>query len=134
MTGAEPTHRMTPITREQSRDTGMAMVLLLLIVRLRFGADQWLWGALVLQVLVMTVPRIFRPVAVVWLGLSHVLGAISSRVLLGAVFFLVVTPIGVLRRLSGADAMRLKGFGAGKASAFVVRRHTFTRRDLEKPY
>lgn len=112
----------------------MAMVLLLLLVRLRIPADGLLWAALVVLVLVMTVPQAFRPLAVVWLGFSHVLGAISSRVLLGSVFFLVVTPIGLLRRLAGADTMRRADFGRGETSVFIERRHTFTRRDLEKPY
>lgn len=125
---------MTGMPRDQSRDTGMAMVLLLLLLRLRFAVDGLVWGGVALQVLTMTAPQVFRPVARVWMGLSHVLGAISSRILLGAVFFLVVTPVGLVRRLAGADPMRLREFGRDETSAFVPRRHTFSRRDLEQPY
>ena len=63
----------------------MAMVLLLLIAYVRFRRESLLLGALALQILAMTVPRIFSRVAVVWLGLSHVLGTVMSRVLLTAV-------------------------------------------------
>jgi hypothetical protein len=41
-----------------------------------------------------------------WMALGHVLGWINTRILLGAVFFLVVTPIGAVARLFGRDPMR----------------------------
>ncbi|HEU4640019.1 MAG TPA: SxtJ family membrane protein [Candidatus Binatia bacterium] len=40
-----------------------------------------------------------------WMALGHILGSINSRILLGLVFYLVVTPIGVIRRLLGKDPM-----------------------------
>jgi hypothetical protein len=123
-----------PITKDQSKDTGMAMVLLLLIAYFKFRRESLLLGALVLQILVMTVPGIFSRVAVVWLGLSNAIGAVMSRVLLAIVFFLVVTPIGVARKLFGKDPMRLRAFKAGDTSVMLPRNHTFTGGDLEKPY
>ena len=41
-----------------------------------------------------------------WMAVGHVLGWINTRILLGAVFFLVVTPIGWVARLFGRDPMR----------------------------
>ena len=125
---------VAPITTAQSRDTGMALVLLMLILQVAFGGNEFLAAAVVLQVVTMTAPRVFRPAAVVWLGLSHIVGAVVSRILLAVVFFGLVTPIGLLRRALGRDALRLRAFKAGDESVLVARDHTFTAGDLEKPY
>jgi len=49
-------------------------------------------------------------------------------------FFGVITPIGILRRLSGKDSLKLRNFKASKDSALVVRNHVFQGQDIEKPY
>jgi hypothetical protein len=122
------------ITKDQSRDTGMAMVLLLLIVFVTRKREGYLFGAIALHVVNMTVPQIYRPIAVLWLGLSDLLGAVVSKILLSIVFFVIVTPIGILRRLAGKDSLKLRAFKASKDSVMLGRNHTFIGRDLEKPY
>jgi hypothetical protein len=122
------------ITKDQSRDTGMAMVLLLLIIFVSRKREGLLFAAMALHVLNMAVPQIYRPVAVLWLGLSDLLGAVVSRILLSIVFFAVVTPIGLLRRLMGKDSLKLRAFKAGKDSVMLERNHTFIGRDLERPF
>lgn len=122
------------ITKDESRDTGMAMVLLLLIVWLPLKRKEVVLGAIALHVLNMTVPRVYRPIAVLWLGLSDLIGEVVSKVLMFVVFVAVVTPIGLLRRLAGKDALKLRAFKAGKDSVMLARNHSFTGRDLERPY
>jgi len=122
------------ITKDQCRDTGMAMVLLLLLVDIRAKRGWVLFAAILVLVLNMTVPRIYRPIAVLWLGLSDLLGAVVSKILLSIVFFLVVVPIGVLRRLAGKDSLKLRAFKAGNDSVMVERNHVFVGRDLERPF
>lgn len=122
------------ITKDQSRDTGMAMVLLLLIVFLSRKREGWLIAAMVVLVLDMVVPQIYKPVAVIWLGLSDLLGAVVPKILLSVVFFLVVAPIAIVRRLAGKDSLKLRAFKASKESVMVERNHVFTSADLERPY
>lgn len=126
-----PVRRMT---KDQCRDTGMAMVLLLLIFSITLKRTELVLDALVLQVITMTAPRIFAPIAVVWLGLSHLLGAVMSRVVLTLIFFLVVTPIGLVRRVLGKDSLRLRAFKASDDSVMLPRNHTYSGADLERPY
>ena len=126
--------RDVTITRDQSRDTGMAMVLLLLLGLIKWGRSELLIAAFIVHIVNMIVPQVFRPVAVLWFGLAHLLGAVASRVLMFIVFALVVTPIGLIRRVLGKDSLRLRAFRAGNESVMVVRNHTFTASDLEKPY
>lgn len=122
------------ISKDQSRDTGMAMVLLLMLLALSPRHHRFLLFAIVLHVLNMIVPALYKPVAFLWLGLSDLMGAIMSKVSLAIVFFLVVTPIGALRRFFGKDSLQLRAFKAGKDSVLRERNHTFTARDLESPF
>lgn len=122
------------ITKDQSRDTGMAMVLLLLLLFLARGGKPFGWAAVAVQVVNMTWPAVFWPVAIVWLGFSRLLGAIMPKILLAIVFYGVVTPIGILRRLTGRDALKLGAFKKGEGSVMVERNHIYVALDLEKPY
>ena len=122
------------MTKEQSRDTGMALVLLLLLVFLKSRKNGWLYAAIAMQVIDMVVPRIFAPIAVLWFGLSHILGTVMSKVLLSILFFGLVTPVGFLRRLFGKDSLKLRAFRASEDSVMLVRNHVFTAKDIEKPY
>lgn len=122
------------ITRHQARDTGMAMVLICLLVMVFSGLEFPLVPAVVLLVLTMTVPALFKPVAVLWFGFSHCLGSIVSRIVLTVLFFTIVTPIGLARRLSGADSLKLKDWRAGKQTSFIDPNKPYSRDDLEHPY
>jgi len=122
------------ITKEQSKDTGMAMVLLLLLASGAFKREILVTVAMIALIVDMTVPRLYRPVAVLWLGLSHLLGTVVSKILLTLVFFGVVTPIGLARKLLGIDSLKLKDFKSGDNSVMIVRNHIFTGKDIEKPY
>lgn len=122
------------ITKDQSRDTGMAMVLLLLMVFLARKREGWLIVAMALHVVNMIWPQVYRFAAILWLGLSDAMGAVVSKILLSIVFLAVVTPIGMLRRLFGKDSLKLRAFKAGQDSVMTERNHTFAAADLDKPY
>lgn len=124
----------TDMTRDQCRDTGMAMVLILLLLALLLERELYLIGAVCLHVLNMIAPQAYRPVAVVWLGLAHLLGAVMSRVILTVVYLVIVTPIGLVRRMMGIDSLRLKQFGKSGDSVMHERNHTFTAEDIQRPY
>jgi saxitoxin biosynthesis operon SxtJ-like protein len=120
--------------RDRSRDTGLALVLLLLIAHAATGRDAFTTAALVVLVAAMTVPLLFRPLSVVWFGLSHVLGTVMSKVVLAAVFYLIVTPVGLVRRMLGHDSLNLRAFKSGSESVLRRRDHVFVADDLDKPY
>ena len=121
-------------TKEQAKDTGLAMILICLILVKVGGHDRLLPLAILLLLVTMTVPALFKPLARLWFGFSHVLGTAMSKVMLTLVFFLVLTPIAFFRRISGKDALRLKKWKAGNESVFRVRDHTFTAEDIGQPF
>jgi len=51
-------------------------------------------------------PRLLAPFNRLWMGLGHVLGRIVSPIVMGLIYFGVVTPIALLARWRGADPMR----------------------------
>lgn len=53
-------------------------------------------------------PRILRWPYVVWMSVAFVLGFIMAHVILTLFFYAIVTPIGVLARLTGKDFLSLK--------------------------
>lgn len=75
----------------------------------------WLMVALLLLALAWRAPRLLTPLTRAWLRLGHLLGYVNTRVILALVFFVVVTPVALLFRLLGRDALRLK---AVKASSY----------------
>jgi hypothetical protein len=59
-----------------------------------------------LVVLGLIRPLLLSPVYRAWMGLALVMSKVTTPILLGAVYFLVITPIGSLRRLTGTRSMR----------------------------
>lgn len=82
----------------------------------------WPWGALsaLLLLLTMVAPRALTPLTQAWLLLGHVLGNINTKVILAAMFFLVITPVALLFRLLGRDALKLR---PAKAASYWLKQH-----------
>lgn len=123
-----------PITKKQASDSGMALVLIALICFAVLRHDAWLYAAMAILVLNMICPIIFKPFAFLWFGLSRILGTVMSKIMLALVFFLVVFPMGLIRRILGKDTLRLHQFRKEKTSVFAERNHEYTAADLDKPY
>ncbi len=121
------------MTTKQGCDTGMAFTLILLLVTYFSKNNAFALPAILLLVLTMTWPDIFKPLAVLWFGLSRLLGSVVSRVLLTLVFVVVAVPVGLVRKMAGADAMRLKEWKK-EQTVFTERNHTYEAKDLETPY
>jgi hypothetical protein len=69
----------------------------------------WPWVILILLALfALLKPLWLRPFYNVWMRISMAIGAVVSRIILAAVFFLVVTPTGLIMRACGTDPMRRK--------------------------
>jgi hypothetical protein len=55
----------------------------------------------------LVVPVVLKPIHKVWMTLAMLLGLLMTRVVLSLLFYLVVTPIGLLARLFGKDFLNL---------------------------
>ena len=53
----------------------------------------------------LVVPSRLEPVERGWMGLAHGLSRVTTPIFLGIVYFVVLTPIAIVRRLAGGNSM-----------------------------
>ena len=70
--------------------------------------------SLIFLILGMINSKILSPLNKAWFQFGLFLGKIISPIILGIIFFLVVTPIGILMRMLGKDVLSLR-FNANKS-------------------
>jgi len=124
----------TTISKDQAKDTGMAMLLILLLAGFFTQNDTYYKIAVPVLLMNMAYPMFYYPVAVIWLGFSHLLGTIMSKIILTIIFIVLVIPVGLLWRLIGKDPLKLKKFKHGTEPVMEVRNHLFTAKDIENPF
>lgn len=122
------------ISKKEASDTGMAMTLICLLLGLYFKKNIYYDIAIGVLVMNMTFPMFYYPFAMVWLGLTNLLGIVVSRILLSAVYIFFLMPVGVIRRAMGKDSLNLKGFKNGKESVMINRDIEFTANDIKNPF
>ncbi len=89
-----------------------------------------------LVIILLTDFALFKPAWLaglfrVWMIFAEWLNRIITYSLLGSIFFVLITPIAWLRRLSGHDALRNKKYLPG---SFRVKSHASTAKDMEQPF
>lgn len=118
----------------QCKDAGAALILIGLLTVYIGGYGKLVPILIVITLLLMIQPRLFKPWAALWFGLSTLLGAVMSRIILTILFVTIVTPIGLLRRISGADPLKLKQWKTGKGSVFRELDSTVVSHDIEQMF
>ena len=83
-----------------------AALLIIAALQWRRGAPQWVLVTLlsiaaVLLLGAAVAPALLRPVYRAWMRLGEALAWVNTRIILTLIFFLVVTPIGLVMRLFG---------------------------------
>lgn len=77
-----------------------------------FSEGQPRWSVLVVGgvvvVIAMLCPSVLRPLNRLWTQFGLLLHRVTNPVLMGLVFFLVVTPIGLVMRVMGKDPLHLR--------------------------
>ena len=100
---------MTLDTREL-RQFGLLLAAVVAVLWLIIaGVSNWPWLAGVSALLVMLgllVPVALRPVHWLLMKVGHVVSKVLNPVLLGVVYFVIITPIGLALRLFKYDPMR----------------------------
>lgn len=123
---------MPKMGRKWTHDTGLLLALLFLYLAYRGFAWAMLLSALVLLALLFA-PSVLTPIGYVWFTFAEMLARLMNVVFFALVFYLVVTPIGILRRLIGGDE-RCLSLRPDRESAFIHRSGWITPPQLEKPY
>src|SRR5712691_6208446 len=87
----------------------------------------------VLIVVAFVVPNALKYLHAAWIGLSLLIGWVVTRVILTIVFFLVVTPIGLLQRLAGRSPLELH-FRTAIQSYWQPRKKLFAPADYRNQF
>ena len=56
----------------------------------------------------LIIPIILKPIYIVWMTFAVILGWFMTRVILSLLFYVIITPIGVVLRIFGKDFLELK--------------------------
>ena len=110
----EDLDRAEEVKLSSDRSFGIVFLLVFLAMEiwmvLGSHPEGWLFlaGSVILFVVTLARPSILSPLNRAWFKFGLLLGQVVNPLILGVVFFLVITPIAVIRRLLGKDSLRLK--------------------------
>lgn len=131
---------ISELNKKKLRDFGL---LIGVIVAVLFGILlPWIRGhslllfpwttAVILWLLAVLTPTTLKPIYQVWMQIGLILGWINTRIILGFIFFGLITPMGVIMRLLNRDPMTRK-FKVN-FQTYRVPSQKVTRKSMEKPY
>ena len=105
---------MDDIKISSNRSFGIVFFIVFLLIALYpliHSEEIRFWSiiiSLIFLVLGLLNSKILAPLNKLWFKFGIFLGKIISPLIMGIIFFLVVTPIGILMRLLGKDLLNLK--------------------------
>ena len=105
---------MDDIKISSNRSFGIVFFIVFLLIALyplTYSQDIRIWSviiSIIFLVLGLFNSKILTPLNKLWFKFGIFLGKIISPIIMGTIFFLVVTPIGLLMRLLGKDLINLK--------------------------
>ena len=105
---------MDDFKTSSNRSFGIVFFIVFLLVAfypLTYSGEVRIWStiiSLIFLVLGLLNSRILTPLNKFWFKIGIFLGKIISPLLMGIIFFLVVTPTGLIMRLLGKDILNLK--------------------------
>ena len=112
---------------------GMMITLVLLIISLWMKNNLYRY-AIVTLLVAMLVPILYTPFAWLWFRMAKLLEQATSKTGLFLIFFMIITPVGFIRRLTGKDTLQLKRFKRDKRSVLEEKVHHYTQDDMKKQF
>jgi hypothetical protein len=94
----------------------------------------FLWPGVALVSVGVILPRALKWIYVAWMSIAFVLGFVMAHVILTLLFLLVITPIGLLARLTGKDFLSLKLDRAAKSYWLPREQKVKTAADYERQF
>ncbi len=111
-----------------------AVLGLLFLWRHKAHYPYFLWPGVVLVLFGAIFPRGLKWIYIAWMSVAFVLGFVMAHVILAVLFYLVITPIGLLARLVGKDFLSLKLDRAAKSYWIPRGSKTKSAADYERQF
>ena len=105
---------MDDIKISSNRSFGIVFFVVFLLIALyplTYGGEIRIWSliiSIIFLILGLLNSKILAPLNKIWFKFGILLGRIVSPLIMGIIFFLVVTPIGFIMRLLRKDVLNLK--------------------------
>lgn len=90
--------------------------------------------AVLFAIFALLFPGALKFVHEFWMSLAHAMGWLMTRVILSVLFYLVLTPIGLIMRICGKDLLNTKFAGDNDLSYWISRKQQAPDRDYEKQF
>ena len=114
--------------KSKALETILILVAALIILFWIYHKKIFLLVSLILILIATTSEFLTKKISLAWLKFSEAIGKVMSKVILTAVYFIILVPLAFLFRLTGKDQLQLK---RKKDSYFVERNHLFSKKDIE---
>lgn len=134
------TENHTEIRMGSERSFGFVFTVVFLIVALwpaLFGNAPRLWAvgaAAAFAAATLVAPRGLKPLNAIWFRFGLLLNRIVSPVVMGILFFLTVTPTGLLRRIRNGDPLKQKIDKSAESYWIAVDRDAVSRSSMRKQF
>ena len=113
-------------------ETILVLILVILVMYLITEISYLLPAAIVLTAIGIFFPAIAVFIHLGWMKFAEGIGWLMNRIILTAVYFIVVVPMSFLAKISGAkNGIRLKKHNK---TYFIERNYTFTKESMKKPW
>ena len=117
---------MNKIKISSNRNFGLVFFIVFLIVStwpLTYEEPIRIWPAiisLIFLILGLMNSKLLTPLNKLWFKFGMILGAIIAPIVMGVIFFLVITPIGLIMRIMGKDLLK-KRYDKKKETYWIKR-------------
>ena len=118
--------------RDKSFQTLLVLAIASLIIWFFYKKDWLIYISLGFLLIGLVNKPLSDKIAWVWDKFAHVLGWVNSRLVLGIIFFVVLTPLALIFRVFSKDSLQLNRKKEG--SYFSNREHLYKAADLTKTW
>ena len=82
----------------------------------------------------LVIPGRLEPVEKGWMALAHAISRVTTPIFMGIVYFVILTPVGVVRRLAGANSLVHRPDNGSHWIRRPARDAEKTRRQMERQF
>jgi len=120
------------MTTKQNTDFGIVASITIIAVSIWCKIDLYAFAVAALLTALLF-PKLYTPFTWLWFGMAKVLERFTSKTLLFLIFFLIITPVGLLRKTLGKDNLHTN-LSQKYKNIFESPPHAYQSEDMEKQF
>ena len=119
-------------SNSSNKESILAITFLLLLLFVYSLNIYFIYTALIFIFVSLLINQVAAFFDLSWKKLTHVLGMISSTILLSIIFYVIVFPWGMILKLFNKNSLLLNK--NNRTTTFHIRNKLFTNKDLQNPF